>query len=69
VAAEMGSCVLWLELAMGIDHLCEIGATGKGCGTRKPAKDSATTWGFIEQAAEAFVKFEAAGIVFDFFRQ
>lgn len=53
----MGSRVLRLELAMGIGHLCEAGAAGKGRGAQKPAEDSAATWGFIGQAAEAFVKF------------
>jgi hypothetical protein len=51
---------------MGINHLCEVGATGKGRGAQKPAKDSATTWGFIEQATEAFLKFEEAGMVLFF---
>ena len=65
----MGSRVLRLELAMGIDHLCEAGAAGKGRGAQKPAEDSAATWGFIGQAAEAFVKFAQPWNVFDFFRQ
>lgn len=65
----MGSRVLWRELVVGNHHLREAVAAGKSRGTRKPAEDSAATWGFIGQAAEAFVKFEEAGIVFVFFRQ
>ena len=65
----MGSRVLRLELAMGIDHLCEAGAAGKSRGAQKPAEDSAATWGFIGQAAEAVLKFAAPWNGFDFFRQ
>jgi len=47
--------VLWFELALGIDHLREFGAAGKGCGAKKPAEDSAATWRFIRQTAKTFV--------------
>ena len=53
----MGSRLLRLELAVGIDYLREFGAAGEGCRAKKPAEDSAAAWGFIAQAAEAFVKF------------
>lgn len=69
LVAKMGNRVLRLELAMGHDHLCEAGAAGKGRGTQKPAADSAATWKFIRQAAEAFVKCAESWNGFDFFGQ
>ena len=65
----MGGRVLWFELAMGLDHLCEFGAAGKGGRAKKPAKGSTTTWGFTGQTAETFVKSTEVGNGFDFFRQ
>jgi hypothetical protein len=62
----MGSRVLWFELAVGNDYLCEFGAAGKGDGAKKPATGSTATWGFTGKTAETLVEFAGRGMILIF---
>jgi hypothetical protein len=68
VVVAMGSRMLWHELPVDADYLCELVPAGEGGRIPKSPKRSAETSGFTGQTAETFVKFTDAGNGFDFFR-